>query len=174
MRPRVAAAQISHETNVFSAVRTDLAAFEAAGLDRGEAILPKARGTNSAFGGFATGAAEHDLDLIPLLSVWATPSGLVTRDAIETLETMLVEELRRALADGPLAGVLLALHGAMVTECDEDGDAHILETVRAIVGADVPVVATLDLHANISARMVRAADVLIGYDTYPHVDMAAR
>jgi microcystin degradation protein MlrC len=174
MRPRVAAAQISHETNVFSTVRTDLAAFEAAGVDRGDAILAHARGTNSAFGGFERGAEEQDFDLIPLLSVWATPSGLVTRDAIETLETMLADDLRRALAEGALAGVLLALHGAMVTELDDDGDAHILETVRAIVGPEVPIVAPLDLHANISARMVDAADILIGYDTYPHVDMAAR
>jgi microcystin degradation protein MlrC len=174
MRPRIAAAQISHETNVFSAVPTDLAAFEAAGLDRGTAILPKAHGTNSAFGGFATGAEEHGFDLLPLISVWATPSGLVTRQTIEALEDMLADGLRCALAEGPLDGVLLALHGAMVTEGDEDGDAHFLELVRAIVGPETPVVATLDLHANISARMVAGADVLIGYDTYPHVDMADR
>jgi microcystin degradation protein MlrC len=174
MRPRVAAAQISHETNVFSAVPTDLAAFAAAGLDRGDAILPNARDTNSAFGGFATGAAEQGFDLLPLLSVWATPSGLVTGEASATLEAMLAEGLHCVQAGGPLAGVLLALHGAMVTESDDDGDAHLLELTRSLVGPDVPIVATLDLHANISPRMVRAADVLIGYDTYPHVDMAAR
>ena len=171
---RVAAAQISHETNVFSSVPTDLAAFEVVGLARGSDILPKARGTNSAFGGFATGAAEQSFDLIPLISVWAIPSGMVTRDAITSLEAMLADGLRTALAEERLDGVLLALHGAMVTAIDDDGDAHILETARAIIGPDVPLVATLDLHANISARMVRAADVLIGYDTYPHIDMAAR
>ena len=74
----------------------------------------------------------------------------------------------------PLDGVLLALHGAMVTEIDDDGDGYILQIVREIVGPDVPVVATLDLHANISPRMVELADVLIGYDTYPHIDMAER
>ena len=82
--------------------------------------------------------------------------------------------LRDALATGPLAGVLLALHGAMVTERDEDGDALLLEAARRTVGPDVPIVATLDLHANISRRMVDAADLLIGYRTYPHVDMAER
>ena len=78
------------------------------------------------------------------------------------------------MAEGPLDGVLLALHGAMVTEIDDDGDGYILQVVREIVGPDVPVVATLDLHANISPRMVELADVLIGYDTYPHIDMAER
>lgn len=171
---RVAAAQISHETNVFSAVRTDLEAFRTSGLEAGPAILAHARGTNSAFGGFLTGAAAHDLDLVPLVSVWVTPSGVVTRDAFETVAGMLADGMRAASAASPLDGVLLALHGAMVTEASDDGEGGLLALVREIVGPDVPVVATLDLHANISPRMVALADVLIGYDTYPHVDMAAR
>ncbi len=174
MRPRVAAAQISHETNVFSAVRTDLAAFRAAGLLVGPVIIASARGTNTSFGGFIAGAEQEGFELIPLVSVWATPSGLVTAEAISALTDMLESGLRSALASGPLDAVLLALHGAMVTEIDEDGDAYLLERVRAIVGPNVPVVATLDLHANLSERKVAAADVLIGYDTYPHVDMAER
>ena len=98
----------------------------------------------------------------------------MTAEAIEHLTGLLGDGLRRAMAEGPLDGVLLALHGAMVTEIDDDGDGYILQTVREIVGPDVPVVATLDLHANISPRMVELADVLIGYDTYPHIDMAER
>ena len=171
---RVAAAQIAHETNVFSAVKTDLAAFAASGINRGQDAIEAARGTNSEFGGFATGAAAQGFDLVPLLAVWATPSGLVTAEAIEHLTGLLGEGLRQAMTKGPLDGVLLALHGAMVTEIDDDGDGYVLQTVRKIVGPNVPVVATLDLHANISAQMVELADVLIGYDTYPHVDMAER
>src|SRR5215211_1835780 len=171
---RVAAAQIAHETNVFSAVKTDLAAFAASGIDRGQVAIETARGTNTEFGGFATGAAAQGFDLVPILAVWATPSGLVTAEAIEHLTGLLGDGLRRAMSEGPLDGVLLALHGAMVTEIDDDGDGYVLQTVRGIVGPDVPVVATLDLHANISARMVELADVLIGYDTYPHIDMAER
>ena len=79
-----------------------------------------------------------------------------------------------AIDAGPVDGVLLALHGAMVTERDRDGDALLLEAARRVVGTEMPIVSTLDLHANISQRMVDAADVLIGYDTYPHVDMAER
>src|ERR687897_2326062 len=171
---RVAAAQIAHETSVFSAVKTDLAAFEASGVHLGPAVIETARETNSEFCGFITGAEAQGFELVPLLAVWATPSGLVTTEAIEHLTRLLGDGLRRAMEEGPLDGILLALHGAMVTEIDDDGDGYVLQNVREIVGPDVPVVATLDLHANISPRMVELADVLIGYDTYPHIDMAER
>ena len=171
---RVAAAQIAHETNAFSAVKTDLAAFEASGIHIGQDVIESARDTNTEFCGFITGAAMQGFDLLPLIAVWATPSGLVTAEAIRHLTGLLTDGLRRTLADGPLDGVLLALHGAMVTEIDDDGEGYILQAVRDVVGRDVPVVATLDLHANISTRMVELADVLIGFDTYPHVDMAER
>lgn len=168
---RIAAAQISHETNVFSSVPTDLAAFERSGLTFGEAIVERERGTNSAFGGLIAAAGRFRFQLLPIVSVWATPSGVVTATAIRAL----IESLSEGLGSfAPVDGVLLALHGAMVTEIDDDGDALILDAVREIVGPDVPVVATLDLHANISPRMVKTATALIGYDTYPHVDMAER
>jgi len=172
--PRVAAAQIAHETNRFSAVATPFAAFEAAGLAEGEAILPPARGTNTEFGGFIDGAAEQGFRLLPIVAVWATPSGLVTKEAIEGLAARYAAGLKRALLAGPLDGVLLALHGAMVTEVDDDGDGYVLELTRKLVGPTTPIVATLDLQANVSQRMVDLADVLIGYRTYPHVDMAER
>src|SRR5215210_5220671 len=111
---RVAAAQIAHETNVFSAVKTDLAAFEESGLHLGQAAVDIARDTNTEFCGFVTGAQAQGFDLVPLLAVWATPSGLVTADAIQHLTRLLGDGLRRAKADGPLDGVLIALHGAMV------------------------------------------------------------
>ena len=171
---RIAAAQISHETNRLSSVPTDLAAFQAAGIVYGQDAISLGRGTNTAFGGFATGAERNGFDLCPVVSVWATPSGMVPVETITYFGDALVRGLEESRASGGLDGVLLALHGAMVTALDSDGDGHLLELVRRTVGPDVPVVATLDLHANISDRMVAAADVLIGYDTYPHVDMAAR
>ena len=174
MAPRVAAAQIAHETNVFSAVKTDVEAFRASGLHLGRGAVEAARDTNTEFAGFVAGAEEQGFDLVPLMAVWATPSGLVTSEAIGHLAGLLTDGLRQALVAGPLDGVLLALHGAMVTEIDDDGEGYLLQTVRDVVGPDVPVVATLDLHANISRRMVELADVLVGYDTYPHVDMAER
>jgi microcystin degradation protein MlrC len=171
MNLRFAAAQLSHETNVFSAVRTDTAAFEASTLLRGDGIVPAERGTNSAFGGFIAGAERLGFELLPILSVWATPSGMVDGQTLRTLIDELADGIR---ACGRIDGVLLALHGAMVSELDRDADALILESVREAIGNDTPLVGTLDLHANISPRMVDAATMLIGYDTYPHVDMAAR
>jgi microcystin degradation protein MlrC len=171
MPPRIAAAQLSHETNVFSAVRTDLAAFEGSGLTTDPDLIARDRGTNSAFGGFIAGAEEQDFELLPIASVWATPSGMVTSDAFDALSAILIDGIR---ALQPIEGLLLALHGAMVSERELDADGVLLELARAELGPDIPIVATLDLHANISPRMVAAADVLIGYETYPHVDMAAR
>jgi len=173
-RLRVAAAQISHETNVFSSVETDLNSFSRSGLLYGAEIIEREQRTNSAFGGFSEGAERHGFELIPIVSVWATPSGMVTADAITHLINHLTVALRELQEQAPLDGVLLALHGAMVCELDDDGDGYILEAVRRVVGPDIPIVSTLDLHANITPRMVRAATALIGYDTYPHVDMAAR
>ncbi len=174
MTRRVCVAEISHETNVFAAHHTSYADFEAVGLAIGADALRGAAGTNSAMGGFLTGAAREGFELIPICAVWATPSGLVAAEAIDRLAELLRDGLQRTIDAGPLDGVLLALHGAMVTERDRDGDALLLETARSVVGPEIPIVSTLDLHANISRRMVDAADLLIGYDTYPHVDMAER
>src|SRR5687768_12710888 len=118
---RVAAAQIAHETNVFSAVKTDLAAFASSGIHIGRDVIENSHDTNTEFCGFVTGAALQGFDLLPLIAVWATPSGLVTAEAIRHLTGLLTDGLRQTLADGPLDGVLIALHGAMVTEIDDDG-----------------------------------------------------
>ena len=174
MAHRVAAAQVAHETNVFSSEPTDFDAFLASGLHVGREAIISGLDTNSEFGGFIRGAAAQEFDLLPVLAVWATPSGMVTADAIERLSGMLVAGLREQMLDGPIDGVLLALHGAMVTEIDDDGEGYLLQVVRETVGPGIPIVATLDLHANISPRMVELADVLIGYDTYPHIDMSER
>src|SRR5215207_11771724 len=102
---RVAAAQIAHETNVFSALKTDLAAFEASGVHLGPAAIEIARDTNTEFWGFATGAEAQGFDLVPLLAVWATPSGLVTAEAIEHLTGLLGNALRGAMTEAPLDGI---------------------------------------------------------------------
>lgn len=168
-RFRIVAAEIEHETNVFSPIKTDLAAFQRCGLKFGEAIQVE-RGTNSPMGGFLGAADAHDIELIPVVSVWSTPSGTVTRQAIEATVGPLLEALDREQPDG----VALSLHGALVSEVDRDTDGWILAKVREAVGWDTPVVCELDLHANISHRMVEEADILVGYDTYPHIDMAER
>lgn len=168
---RIVAAELSHETNRFSAVPTDLAAFERSGIHRGDEMITVLRDTATPIAGLLDSAETHDFDLIPVLAVWATPSGMVTKDALETL----LAELLRGIADaGSIDGILLGLHGAMVAEHQADADGYILRSIREQVGTRVPIVATLDLHANISQTMVDHADLLIGFDTYPHVDQRER
>ena len=168
-RFRIAAAEIEHETNVFSPIKTDVAALYRCGLKFGDDIQSE-RGTNTPMGGFLAAAERLIVDLIPLVSVWSTPSGIVTAEAVHAAVDPLLAGLRREQPDA----VALSLHGAMVSEIDRDTDGWILAQVREAVGWDIPVVCSLDLHANISQRMVEEADILVGFDTYPHIDMAAR
>lgn len=166
----IVAAELSHETNTFSVVPTDRAAFERAGLRRGNEIPAALRNTATSFAGFIDGADANGVILLPALAVWATPSGMVDDEVLSELVDSIVE----AIACSRPHGIALALHGAMVTRANEDADGWILERVREAVGDSIPIVATLDLHANISPRMVELADILVGYDTYPHIDQRER
>jgi len=167
---RIAIGGISHETNTFSTLPTDLSLFERRGVHGGEALVPAFMGTKTIVGGFLDGARSEGFEAVPTMLAEAAPSGTVTAGAFDRLTALLVEGLREA---GAIDGVLLELHGAMVAENARDGDAEILRRVRDVVGS-IPIVAVLDLHANISDGMVALADALVGYDTYPHVDMYER
>lgn len=168
---RIAIGGLHHETNSFAPQPATFERFvEADGwppLLRGADLLPGCAGINLAITGFVDAArARHEL--VPLTWANACPSGPVTRDAFERLAGMILDELR---AVGPVDGICLDLHGAMVTEHLEDGEGELLARVRAVAGA-VPVVAALDLHANVSDAMVEHADALVAYRTYPHIDLA--
>ncbi|AZH23911.1 M81 family metallopeptidase [Haloplanus aerogenes] len=167
MSETVLVGQIEHETNTFSALPTGMTEFADASLHYGDDVIDDLQGTNTAVGGFLRVADEADWDVVPTVAADATPGGTVTADARETL----LEAVLEGIEDSDPDGVLLALHGAMVSEAAPDGDGYILERVRRAVGPDVPVMASLDLHANISERMATHADGLFGYDTYPHVDI---
>src|SRR2546426_2828562 len=116
-------------------------------------------------------AGARGVTLVPSLAPAASPAGRVTAAFYEATTRRLLDDLRGA---GRLDGVLLDLHGAMVPEGLEDGEGDLLRAVRATVGSAVPVVATLDFHANVTGEMVRQTTLLHGYKTYPHVDMDAR
>lgn len=173
---RIAIAGFSHETNTFADGLTTLADFERSGgfpgLMTGEEMLRILRGTSVCTGGFIAAAeARQDVELVPLLWTFPQPSGTIEQAAFETIVGKLLGLLREA---GPVDGVLLDLHGAMVTEKYPDAEGEVLRRVREVVGPALPVVSTLDLHANISPEMVEHATALIGYDTYPHVDSFER
>lgn len=163
-------AGFQHETNTFVASKADYGEFDGGAtgpIRRGEALLAL-RHANLGVGGFIEYAQARGHELVPGLAAWATPSGVVTRDAFERIAGEIVEGAVRADADA----VYLDLHGAMVAEHVDDGEGELLERLRAALGRKTPIVASLDLHANVTARMFDLADALVAYRTYPHVDMA--
>jgi microcystin degradation protein MlrC len=164
---RIATGEFWHETHTFSRTLTTLDDFRQRGLLEGQAMLDARRGTRTSMGGFMDAAQELGFELIPTLSAGVTPSGTIARTAFDWIEDRLLAQFQ---ACGPIDGILLSLHGAMVTQGLDDAEGHILQRLRRVYGRTIPIVATLDLHANISAAMVTLADVLDGYDTYPHVD----
>jgi len=170
---RIAIAGFLHETNTFVQRTTGMDAFVTAdawpGLVQGTAMFEAVAGANIAIAGFVGEAAAHDNELLPLLWTSANPSGPVEKHTFEQICSMLTVELERAM---PVEALFLDLHGAMVAEHIEDGEGELLERIRGIVGPDMPIVAALDFHANISPRMVALTDALTVYRTYPHVDMS--
>ncbi len=166
---RMLLAGIAHETNTFAEKRTDIDEFEANGIFRGQELLQLA-GTNTVIGGAVEAATALGIELIPVIATSAIPGGLVTDRAFE----MVVSAIEDVLAKETPDAIVLDLHGAMVTESHNDGDGAVLARVRAAAGADMPIVATLDLHANIGPEMLEHATALIPFDTYPHVDNAER
>ena len=167
---RIATGCIGHETNTFSPTPTTLADFQHLAFYRGNQIPATFADTGTITGGYLQRCAELGIELIPLIWAFASPSGLVEQASYETMKREFLERLQAA---GQVDGCLLDLHGAMVTEDHEDAEGDLITAVREIVG-DRPIVTTLDLHANITATMAAAADVIIGFDTYPHVDMYER
>ncbi|MBP0597526.1 M81 family metallopeptidase [Herbaspirillum sp. LeCh32-8] len=177
---RIAIGGFQHETNTFSPVPTRwenlLAADTWPGLLQGPALLetmasaPEQAPRNIPIAGLIDAAARAaSVELLPLAWAAAGPSGRVTREAFERMSTLLLERLAQHRPDA----VYLDLHGAMAAEHIDDADGELLQRVRAAIGPEVPLVASLDLHANVSPRMLAQADLLLSYRTYPHVDMAA-
>jgi microcystin degradation protein MlrC len=167
---RVAIGGIAHESSTFATVPTTLADFVQRGYQEDAAVIDQLSGTKSAIGGFIDAATTMDFEVVPTLMATAQPGGTVTAEATETLTRRLVDRIRAAQADGPLDGVLLALHGAMVSELDDDGESYILRAVREAIPPETPILVTLDLHGNITQEMVDLATIPIAYDEYPHTD----
>ena len=162
---RIGIGGFQHETNTFAPSRATWEDFAEKGggwprLVSGPAMLGAVAGANIPVAGFIEAMGQHTL--VPTTWAAASPSGLVTKDAFERISAMILQGLSVAM---PLDGVYLDLHGAMVTEHLDDGEGELLKRVRELVGPNVPVVASLDLHANVTRAMVRHADALVCYRT---------
>jgi microcystin degradation protein MlrC len=164
-------AGFQHETNTFAPSQAAYENFERGEgfplMSRGDDVLAL-REVNIPAGGFIRAAEASGHTLVPVIWAGASPSAHVTRDAFERIAGEIVEAARTQRFDA----VYLDLHGAMVAEHVDDGEGEVLARVREAVGRDVPIVASLDLHANVTERMLHSADALVAYRTYPHVDMA--
>ena len=170
---RIAIAGMQHETNTFAPTKADLEDFEHGGswppLNRGAAIREAVSGANLPVEGAIGILSGAGHELVPLIWAAATPSAHVTRRAFEAIVGEMAERLAAAL---PVDGIYLDLHGAMVADDHDDGEGELLARLRRIAGPRVPIVASLDLHANVTRRMVAESDALTIYRTYPHTDMA--
>lgn len=168
MAYRVLIAQFKHETNTFSRLPTTLDDYRRNALVEGEAaILGRYKGTRNEMGGYIEAAEKHGWQPLYVIAANATPSGKLTKETWETIRDKIVAAARNA---GKLDAVCLSLHGAMVSETEDDAEGALLEALRSVIGPDVPMVATLDLHANATQRMAKNANALISFRTYPHID----
>jgi microcystin degradation protein MlrC len=174
--PRILIAGYQHETNTFAPSLADWAAFTRGdsfpAFVRGQAMAEQMAGINIPVAGFIDAARRAGWTLLPSAWAGAIPSSYVTRDAFERIAGAICEDATAARDSGGLDGIYLDLHGAAVAEHAPDSEGELLARLRRIVGPEVPIVASLDLHANVTHAMLREADALVAYRTYPHVDMA--
>lgn len=163
-KPRIAVGGILTECNHLGGLPIDMSIYEACELFRDEEVLQL---TTSVVGGMLDGLRKGGAEPVPLIFASACSAGPITRDCYRQLRSEWLERLERAL---PVDGVLLPLHGSALAEGVDDPEGDMLQAARHLVGRDVPVVATLDLHAHVTAKMVRHADALLAWETYPHHD----
>jgi microcystin degradation protein MlrC len=168
---RVLTGRFMHETNTFSVQKTDMALWRRRDFHRDNEIPVAFRGTRSALGATFEAADKFGWTLIHPVSANANPSGIVTDDAFDEIGGLMLQAAER---QKPIDGVLLHLHGAMVVDSYEDGEGELLARLRRVLGPDVPIVVTLDLHANVTQQMADNASALIAFRTYPHVDQYER
>ncbi|MEL6264562.1 MAG: M81 family metallopeptidase, partial [Pseudomonadota bacterium] len=169
---RIAVAGFQHETNTFSPGTTGLDAFRHGGgwpgLTEGAALPDLFRPLNIPIGGAIAAIEGAGAEPVPLLWASAEPAGPVQDAAFDRIAGRIADGLAAA---GPVDGLYLDLHGAMVTEGDPDGEARLVEGLRAGAASGLPVAVSLDLHANLSPRLARAVDIVTIYRSYPHLDM---
>jgi microcystin degradation protein MlrC len=169
-RVRIGIGGFSHESNTFASRRANLDDFQRAGLFRGEEIERAFTGTQAVIAGYLEAADVLGFEVRPLFFAQANPMGAIED---ETFERLAEELLAAVVAEGPLDALLLAQHGAAVARSYPDADGELLSRVRAAVG-DIPIGVTLDLHANVTQRMVDASTVTVLYRTNPHLDTRDR
>ena len=168
---RIGVGGFLHESNTFLGVPTGYENFTAASYARGPELIARWTGGHHELSGFLAGLTVPGVEVVPLLATLAVPSGTITAAAFERIADELIEDLRNSL---PLDGLLLALHGATVSADFPDADGELLRRVREVVGPDLPLITTLDLHANVSPQMIALTNATAAYRSNPHLDQRER
>lgn len=172
MSHHVLTAEFLHESNTFKKGLTGLHEFRVDALTEGDGAMKERGSGNTGLAGFTKVARDAGWKMTHAISAHAQPGSKVSREAFEYVSDKIcaaVETHRDSLD-----GILLALHGAMVTEFCEDGEGELLRRLRDVVGPDLPIAMTLDLHANATPEMAALVDIVVSYKTYPHIDLRER
>lgn len=164
---RIGIAGITHESNTFYGRPTVLQDFRNGHLHFGDSIISEYQGAFHEIGGIIETLDNDQVEIVPLLYAEATPGGAISAKTADWLVGTLLKELDRS---DPLDGLMVVPHGAAVSENELDFDGYWLQLVRKKLGPEIPIIGTLDPHANLSQRMVKATDALIAYTTNPHID----
>lgn len=168
---RIGIIALLQESNTFLHEPTTFRRFEEDLLLLGEAIRRQLAASHHEVGGFFAGLDEAKVETVPLFAARALPFGIVAAEAYDRLLEMMFAQLEQA---GQLDGVLVAPHGATVSERYPDADGQWLSRLRQRLGPDIPIIGTLDPHANLSQQMVDSTNALIAYRTNPHIDQRQR
>lgn len=166
---RIAVIHVAQETNDFNPVFTTMADYEAFGIYEGPEIVEKLRGLGQV-GGFLKVIEDCglDIEIVPIIRAWAVAGGRIDRASYDYFEQRIRAGLKAALADGPIDGLALQLHGACAAEGIDDVEGEQAALCREVLGPDVPIVLGLDHHANVTQKMVDSVDAIVGHRTQPH------
>ncbi|MDI9336386.1 MAG: M81 family metallopeptidase [Gammaproteobacteria bacterium] len=172
---RILVAFYQHETNTFAPSLADWTAFNRGGAFpaycRGQTMLDRVAGSNIGLMGFCKVAEQQGWQIVPSVLAGTSPSSYVTEEAFENISNDLLADIQAEMSGAGLAGIYLDLHGAAVAQHQDDSEGELLLRIRRLV-KNMPIIASLDLHANVSQTMLQTADGLVSYRTYPHIDMA--
>ena len=164
---RIAIGEVAHETNTFCQGLTEVEEFKEKEWAHGPEIAAQHRGVRSYLGGMFAAGEQLGIEIVPTFATHATPSGTIGRRAYEAIAAQLLDGLRDS---GRVDAICLSLHGAGVAEGADDLEGDLLGRIRAAFGRTLPIVVTLDLHANVTPEMARDATALLTVNFYPHVD----
>jgi microcystin degradation protein MlrC len=171
MSKKIALMGIYHESNTFVKNPTVLKDFQNGHYMKGEAIRSAYRAAHHEIGGMIEIMEQQEFDLVPILYAETTPGGIIASDTYSVLVEEMFSELHKAL---PVDGCLVVPHGAGVSQDFPDMDGDWLSRLRQLLGENIPIVGTLDLHANVSPLMAATTDALVPYRQNPHVDQRER